>query len=50
MLTASAFLSNYAVAFTGDAPSSPASPVRLGIASYTFRKFDQPHLIEFMSS
>jgi sugar phosphate isomerase/epimerase len=24
------------------------SPVRLGIASYTFRKFDGPHLIDFM--
>jgi sugar phosphate isomerase/epimerase len=24
------------------------SPVRLGIASYTFRKFDAPHLIDFM--
>lgn len=27
---------------------SPDSPVRLGIASYTFRKFDGPHLIDFM--
>lgn len=26
----------------------PPSPIRLGIASYTFRKFDQAHLIEFM--
>jgi len=48
ILTASAFLSNYAAAFTGDEPSSPISPVKLGIASYTFRKFDQPHLIDFM--
>jgi len=48
MLTASAFLSNYAVAFTADTPPSPPSPVRLGIASYTFRKFDQAHLIDFM--
>jgi hypothetical protein len=48
MLTASALLSNYAAAFTADTPSSPPSPVRLGIASYTFRKFDQPHLIDFM--
>ncbi len=28
--------------------SSSSSPIRLGIASYTFRKFDQAHLIEFM--
>ncbi len=28
--------------------SLPASPVKLGIASYTFRKFDAAHLIEFM--
>jgi hypothetical protein len=48
LLTASAFLSNYAAAFTADTPSSPASPIRLGIASYTFRKFDQAHLIDFM--
>ena len=26
----------------------PASPVKLGIASYTFRKFDAAHLTEFM--
>src|SRR5215471_16853294 len=25
-----------------------SSPIRLGIASYTFRNFDQAHLIEFM--
>jgi sugar phosphate isomerase/epimerase len=48
MLTASAFLSNYTFALEADLPSSPASPVSLGIASYTFRKFDQPHLIDFM--
>jgi sugar phosphate isomerase/epimerase len=48
MLTASAFLSNYATALGADPLSSPVSPVRLGIASYTFRKFDQPHLIDFM--
>ncbi len=28
--------------------SLPPSPVRLGIASYTFRKFDSSHLVEFM--
>ncbi len=27
---------------------SAASPIRLGIASYTFSKFDQAHLIDFM--
>jgi sugar phosphate isomerase/epimerase len=48
MLSAAAFLSNHAEALAGDAHPSVASPVRLGIASYTFRKFDQAHLIEFM--
>src|SRR3984957_14709125 len=48
MMMASSFLSKYATAFAADTPSSPPSPVRLGIASYTFRKFDQPHLIDFM--
>jgi sugar phosphate isomerase/epimerase len=46
-LTASALLSNSAFSFAAPAPS-PSSPIRLGIASYTFRKFDQAHLIEFM--
>jgi sugar phosphate isomerase/epimerase len=38
----------------GDGPAAAAigaaadSPVRLGIASYTFRKFDAAHLIDFM--
>ncbi len=45
MFAASSLLSNSAFSFA--APSS-ASPIRLGIASYTFRKFDQQHLIEFM--
>ena len=31
----------------GEAPFPP-SPVKLGIASYTFRKFDATHLIDFM--
>jgi len=31
-----------------EAQSGRPSPIRLGIASYTFRKFDQAHLIEFM--
>jgi sugar phosphate isomerase/epimerase len=48
MMMASSFLSKYATAFAADLSLSPASPVRLGIASYTFRKFDQPHLIDFM--
>jgi len=30
------------------AQTAPTSPIRLGIASYTFRNFDQQHLIEFM--
>jgi len=30
-----------------EAPET-ASPIRLGIASYTFRKFDDAHLIDFM--
>ena len=47
MLTASALLSNSALSFA--APASPSSSsIRLGIASYTFRKFDQAHLIDFM--
>jgi sugar phosphate isomerase/epimerase len=48
ILTASALLSKYAAAFTSDTLSAPTSPVRLGIASYTFRNFDQHHLIDFM--
>ncbi|WP_130418366.1 sugar phosphate isomerase/epimerase family protein [Edaphobacter modestus] len=46
MLAASSLLSNSAFSFA--APASSTSPIRLGIASYTFRKFDQAHLIEFM--
>ncbi len=45
-LTASAALSNST--FSLAAPMASESPIRLGIASYTFRKFDQAHLIEFM--
>ncbi|MEO8736790.1 MAG: sugar phosphate isomerase/epimerase [Edaphobacter sp.] len=48
MLSASSFLSNRAFAFAGENKPSAASPIRLGIASYTFRKFDPAHLIEFM--
>ena len=45
MLAASTLLPSTlpAIAETGT-----ASPIRLGIASYTFRNFDQAHLIEFM--
>jgi hypothetical protein len=46
MLAASSLLSNSAFSFA--APASSTSPIRLGIASYTFRKFDQAHLIQFM--
>ena len=46
-LTASALLSNSAFSFAAQAPAS-SSAIRLGIASYTFRKFDQAHLIDFM--
>jgi sugar phosphate isomerase/epimerase len=46
MLAASSLLPNSAFAFAP--PTSSDSPIRLGIASYTFRKFDQQHLIEFM--
>jgi len=48
MLTASALIPKFATAFGAGLPSSALSPIRLGIASYTFRKFDQPHLIDFM--
>jgi sugar phosphate isomerase/epimerase len=45
-LAASAALSNSSLSFAAPAPS--ASPIRLGIASYTFRKFNQQQLIGFM--
>jgi sugar phosphate isomerase/epimerase len=49
MLSASALLSKYASALEGRGGLEPAAqPIRLGIASYTFRKFDQAHLIDFM--
>ena len=48
MLTASALLSTTKTALASDNPPSSASPIRLGIASYTFRNFDQAHLIDFM--
>jgi sugar phosphate isomerase/epimerase len=46
LLTASTVLP--ATSKSASAQSSSESPIRLGIASYTFRKFDQAHLIEFM--
>ncbi len=48
LLTASAFLSKTATAMAPDSHATSASPIRLGIASYTFRNFDQAHLIDFM--
>ncbi|GGG69434.1 sugar phosphate isomerase/epimerase family protein [Edaphobacter dinghuensis] len=49
MLSASAFLSNPGFAFAEEnKPDTSSSPIRLGIASYTFRNFDQAHLIDFM--
>lgn len=48
MLSAAALVSNQTKAFAFATPSSDTSPIRLGIASYTFRKFDQAHLIDFM--
>jgi sugar phosphate isomerase/epimerase len=46
LLTASTVLSATSKMSIAQSPS--ASPIRLGIASYTFRNFDQAHLIEFM--
>lgn len=48
LLTASAFLSKTATAMASDSHPASTSPIRLGIASYTFRNFDQAHLIDFM--
>lgn len=49
MLSASAFLPNPGLAFAEKSKSAAtSSPIRLGIASYTFRNFDQAHLIDFM--
>ena len=47
MLTASAFLST-SNALASDSHTLIPSPVKLGIASYTFRNFDGAHLIDFM--
>jgi sugar phosphate isomerase/epimerase len=48
MLTASSFLFEPANALVNDSRPTTPSPVRLGIASYTSRNFDQAHLIDFM--
>ena len=52
MLGAAALVSNSTKVFAAQSQyrnhSLTASPIRLGIASYTFRKFDQAHLIDFM--
>jgi sugar phosphate isomerase/epimerase len=48
LLSASAFLSSPVSALADNTAPPADSPIRLGIASYTFRKFDQAHLIEFM--
>ena len=45
-LAAAAALPNTTPAFA--APTTSESPIRLGIASYTFRKFNQEQLIGFM--
>lgn len=47
MLAASSLLSNSSLSFAAPA-NGHDSAIRLGIASYTFRKFDQAHLIDFM--
>lgn len=48
MLSASALLSKPGFAFADNPKPDASSPIRLGIASYTFRNFDQAHLIDFM--
>jgi sugar phosphate isomerase/epimerase len=48
MLGASALMPKFAGALAAGLDTLPPSPIRLGIASYTFRKFDQAHLIDFM--
>jgi sugar phosphate isomerase/epimerase len=46
LIAAAASLPNVVPSLEAQAAHTP--PIRLGIASYTFRKFDQAHLIEFM--
>jgi sugar phosphate isomerase/epimerase len=48
-LAAAAYATSNALpAVAQTAPSDPASPVHLGLASYTFRNFDRAQLIGFM--
>jgi sugar phosphate isomerase/epimerase len=48
LLAASAALPAFSQGKAVESTSGAESGVRLGIASYTFRKFDQSHLIQFM--
>ena len=52
MLSAAALVSHPSKIFAAQSQyrnhTLSASPIRLGIASYTFRKFDDAHLIDFM--
>ncbi len=49
ILAAAACVPTSTFAFAGGASSvADTSPIKLGIASYTFRKFDRAHVIEFM--
>jgi sugar phosphate isomerase/epimerase len=48
LLATTAFFSRHAEARSRNTQPSEATPIKLGIASYTFRKFDQAHLTEFM--
>jgi sugar phosphate isomerase/epimerase len=48
--TALAAASALPAANTASAADMPASPVRLGVASYSLRKFDRAHVIEFMKA
>ncbi|WP_263382136.1 sugar phosphate isomerase/epimerase family protein [Granulicella arctica] len=48
MLAASTLLPGITSSLLAQPRPQTASPIRLGIASYTFRNFDQAHLITFM--
>jgi sugar phosphate isomerase/epimerase len=48
ILAASASFSHPSFIFAKESKQGSASPIRLGIASYTFRNFDQAHLLDFM--
>jgi sugar phosphate isomerase/epimerase len=48
MLAATSLLPSTATRLFAQAKTLTNSPIRLGIASYTFRNFDQAHLITFM--